>query len=155
MGGDSRYIYGMQLMKMSAEAIQEKGPLGALTSSVQLSVGHENLGLRCLTSSVVTLDFANSKRWLDRKRPDRESEVFSLSHFLAFSPMAMVATLPLDLPKFLFKHGRSGPSHITLDALLDIRSFMYLVSDVMKRRSASLGYSLLVKSKQWTETQSC
>lgn len=31
---------------------------------------------------------------------------------------------------------------------------MYLVYDVMQRRSASLGYSLLVKSKQRTETQS-
>lgn len=32
--------------------------------------------------------------------------------------------------------------------------FMYVVYDVMQRRSALLGYSLLVKSKQWTETQS-
>ncbi len=31
---------------------------------------------------------------------------------------------------------------------------MYLVYDIMQHRSASLGYSLLVKSKQWTETQS-
>ncbi len=31
---------------------------------------------------------------------------------------------------------------------------MYLVYDVMQRRFVSLGYSLLVKSKQWMETQS-
>lgn len=42
--------------------------------------------------------------------------------FLSFFPMAMVAILPLNLPKFLFKHGQSGPFHIILDALLYIRS---------------------------------
>ncbi|MCJ1347504.1 hypothetical protein MMC31_005729 [Peltigera leucophlebia] len=31
--------------------------------------------------------------------------------------------------------------------------FMYMVYDVIQRRSAALGYSLLVKSKQWSATQ--
>lgn len=31
---------------------------------------------------------------------------------------------------------------------------MYIVYNIMQRWSPSLGYSLLVKSKQWTETQS-
>ncbi len=32
--------------------------------------------------------------------------------------------------------------------------FIYIIYDVLQRRSVSLGYSLLIKSNQWTETES-
>ncbi len=110
MGGDSRYIYGMWLMKMSADAIREKGPLGVLTSSVQLSVGPRKSRVALFNFKRRNPRFCKfTKRWLDRKRPDRKSEVFSLSHFLAFSPMgdgghiAPRSIIPKFLPRKMSK----------------------------------------------------
>ncbi len=67
---------------------------------------------------VITYNLQGDRKPLN----DWDNPDFFLLHFLSFSPMVMVTILPPDLPKFLFKHGRSEPSHITLDALPDIRS---------------------------------